>query len=137
MQQRIEPALRDDRVGIKEHDVRARKLHAAIRRAGEANVVLVSQQHELRMRQALELGEILGNARIGRRVVDQHYAHVGAQMRQHARYAGPDIRRRVVHRHDDVDGDAARDDRHPPRTRFHHSRMRSHGSEIHQRTLWR
>ncbi len=68
--------------------------------------------------------------RIGRSVVDQHQAHVGTQVREHARRhrrgrrparcrPAPRCRRRR----------AACAGAHPPRTRCHHSRTRSHGSE--------
>ena len=85
----------------------------------------------------LEFGEVRRDGRIGRCVVDQHQAHVGPQMREHARHAGADIGRRVVHRHHHVGGVERHCAGHSPRRRCHQSRTRSQGSENHQRALCR
>ncbi len=137
MQERIQPAAGDDRVGVEQDDVRARQLHPAIGRPGEAQVDLVAKQQHLRMAEPLEFREVRRDGRIGRRVVDQHQAHVGPQMREHARHAGADIGRRVVHRHHHVGGVERHCAGHSPRRRCHQSRTRSQGSENHQRALCR
>ena len=79
------------------------KLHSAVGGPGEAQVHLVAQQDDLRMRALRELREKPRNPRIGRGVVDQHHAHVGPQVREHAVDARAHVVRRVVHRDDDVD----------------------------------
>ena len=48
-QQRVEPAARDDRVRIEQHDVGARPLHAAVRRRREAEIALVAQELDARI----------------------------------------------------------------------------------------
>ena len=62
---RVEPAGGDDRVRVEQHDVRARQLHAAVRRAGEALVALVGEQDDLRVRALREQGEVRGDPRVG------------------------------------------------------------------------
>ena len=55
MHDRVEPAGGHDRVGVEQDDIRARQLHSAVCRTGEAQVLRIAQQHDLRMRALLEL----------------------------------------------------------------------------------
>jgi hypothetical protein len=51
-------------VPIEQHHVRPRQLHAAVGRAGEAEIARVAQQHQLRMGEPLELPKIGGDGRV-------------------------------------------------------------------------
>ena len=105
MQQGVEPAAGDDRVGVEQDDVRARQLHPAIGRPGEAQVDLVAQQQHLRMRASRS-----SSAKYAAMAGSGDASSISTRRTSGRRCAstlvdaGADIVRRVVHRHHDVGG---------------------------------
>ena len=134
--ERVQPSFGDDRVAVQQHHVAAREAHAAVRRPGETQVALVHQELDVRVARSRDLGEHARDARVGRRVVDQHEAVARGRAREHARDAAAHVVRRVVDRDDDVDeGRGAHAG--GPAIRARRSFRRIHGSASHQRNDWR
>ena len=136
MLERVEPAMRDDRIRVEQNDVRASACNATVGGGGESAVALVVQQDDAGIVPLRELAEKHGNAGIDRRVVDQHERERIRGAAEHALDAAPGVVRRVVDRHDDSHARRAIA-RHAVRIRFQSRRTRSKGSRSHQRTLSR
>ena len=140
-QKRLEPAGRHDRVAVEQHDVAPRERHAAVRRAGEAEVHGIGEQLDARVGGGGEGREQGRDAGIARGVVDEHEAERRTRMREHARDAVAEVVGRVVDRDDDVDGrGGTRGRRHRPGDfprRDQASCARFHGSVSHQPNDWR